>query len=117
MAKSGNHEDGDDLQLKPYHYPVFNGLGRKATFMGVPTVIFLGTLACTALLAMLISLYLWIAPFILIPLFAAITKTDDRAFEVWWLELKTRIHNGNKRFWHGSSYSPTSYSSRRPWRK
>lgn len=118
MTKSTDHDDDDDtIELKPYHYPVFNGLSRKATFMGVPTMIFLGTLAGVAISAMFIGLYMWVAVFILIPLFAAITKSDDKAFQIWWLELKTRFKNGNKKFWNGSSYAPTSYSSRRPWRK
>lgn len=117
MADRNDLDGGDDFDLKPFHSPVFNGLGRKATFMGVPTMVFLGTLACVAVSAMFIGLYMWVALFILIPLFAAITRSDDRAFEIWKLELKTRVRNLNKSFWNGSSYTPMSYPSRRPWRK
>ncbi|WP_370635919.1 VirB3 family type IV secretion system protein [Paralcaligenes sp. KSB-10] len=38
-------------------YPVFKGLGRKATFMGIPTTLLLGAFACVAIIAMMAGLY------------------------------------------------------------
>ncbi|NYT79547.1 VirB3 family type IV secretion system protein [Alcaligenaceae bacterium] len=109
----GQHE----RHTTPYHHPVFKGLGRKATFMGVPTMLFLGTLGGVAFTAMIFGLIWWAALFVLLPTIALITRSDDKAFDIWALEIRTRLRNRNKRFWNGSSYAPISYSSRRPWRK
>ncbi|EKU31454.1 VirB3 family type IV secretion system protein [Alcaligenes nematophilus] len=116
MANNPDNYDDDETELKPFHYLVFNGLGRKPTFMGVPTMVFLGTLSSVAILAMFIGLYMWATLIFVIPWLAWITKSDDKAFEIWGLELKTRFKNRNKSFWNGSSYAPTSFSARRPWR-
>lgn len=99
------------------HFPVFKGLGRKPTFLGIPTVWFLSVVSAVAFLAMLFGLWLWLSLFIILPIMAAISKTDDRAFEIWILEIKTRMRNKGKNFWGGSSYSPNIHSKKRPWVK
>lgn len=106
----------NDPQTSPYHYPVFLGLGRKPTFMGIPTVWFVTTIMIVGSTAMIFGLWLWLSLFVLLPAMAIITRTDDKAFDIWALELKTRVRNRNKKWWNGSSYSPISYP-RRPWQK
>lgn len=105
----------EDTKTKPYHYPVFLGLGRKATYMGIPTVWFIGTIMIVGFSAMLFGLWLWGSLLFLLPTMAFITKSDDKAFDILALELTTRFRNKNKKLWNGSSYSPLSYP-RRPWR-
>jgi len=106
----------NDIQTTRYHYPVFKGLGRKPTFLGIPTVWFLSSVSCVAFVAMIFGLLWWASLLVLLPTMAIITKTDDRAFDIWLLELKTRTTNRNKTFWGGSSYAPMSYPKRRTWR-
>jgi len=96
-------------------YPVFKGLGRKPTFMGVPTMLLLGAFIGVAIIAMVVGLAWWGLLLVVVPAIAIMTREDDRAFEVLALEFKTRWRNRNKRFWNGSSYSPQGYSRRRPW--
>lgn len=96
-------------------YPVFKGLGRKPTFMGIPTTYALGGFIAVAIIAMTIGLAWWGLLFIVMPTIAVITKNDDKAFDVLWLELKTRKSNRNKKFWQGSSYAPNDYPKTRPW--
>ena len=100
----------------PNTYPVFKGLGRKATFMGVPTKLLLGAFACIAIIAMTAGLAWWGLLFVVMPALAILTREDDKAVDVLMLELKTRRRNRNKRFWQGSSYALQSYHQRRPWR-
>lgn len=102
----------DELHTSAYHYPVFKGLGRKPTFMGIPTTWFLCTVSAVAFFAMLFGLIWWATLLVVLPVMAVITKTDDRAFDVWILELKTRGRNRNKTFWGGSSYAPTRHFRR-----
>lgn len=102
----------EDLKTSAYHHPVFKGLGRKPTFMGIPTTWFLCTVSVVAFMAMLFGLIWWTALLVVLPTMAIITKTDDRAFDVWILELKTRGRNRNKAFWGGSSYAPTTLTRR-----
>lgn len=97
-------------------YPVFRGLGRKATFMGVPTKLLLGAFTCVAIVAMTAGLAWWGLLFVVIPTLAILTRDDDKALDVLWLELKTRRRNRNQRFWQGSSYALQGYHRRRPWR-
>ena len=106
----------EEVKKNPYHYPVFKGLGRKATYMGIPTVWFIGTIMLVGFSAMLFGLWIWLLLFVLLPVMAIVTKTDDRAFDIWGLELTTRARNRNKKHWNGSSYSPLSYPRQRPWR-
>lgn len=109
--------DNEEVKKTPHHYPVFKGLGRKPTYFGIPTVWFLGTFMAVAMAAMLFGLILWGSLIVILPVLAIITKTDDRALDVWILELKTRWRNKNKSFWNGSSYTPLNHPKRRPWRK
>src|SRR3546814_4278306 len=97
-------------------YPVFRGLGRKATFMGVPTKLLLGAFTGVAMIAMTAGLACWGLLFVVIPMLAILTRDDDKALDVLWLELKTRRRNRNQRFWQGSSYAVQGYHRRRPWR-
>lgn len=97
-------------------YPVFKGLGRKATFMGVPTKLLLGAFTCVAIIAMTVGLAWWGLLFVVMPTLAILTRDDDKALDVLWLEIKTRRCNPNKRFWRGSSYALQGYHRRRPWR-
>jgi len=96
-------------------YPVFKGLGRKPTFLGVPTTLLFGAFLAVALIAMLAGLAWWGLLIVVLPTIAVLTRHDDKAFDVLWLELQTRTRNRNKTFWNGSSYAPSGYSSRRPW--
>ena len=98
-------------------YPVFKGLGRKPTFMGVPTTLLLGAFICVAVIAMTFGLIWWSLLVVVMPVIAIMTRDDEKAFDVLWLELKTRSRNRNKAFWNGSSYAPSGYDKRRPWRK
>jgi len=100
----------------PNTYPVFKGLGRKATFMGIPTTLLLGAFACIAIIAMTAGLAWWGLLFVVMPTLAILTREDDKAMDVLRLELRTRRRNRNKRFWQGSSYALQSYHRRRPWR-
>ncbi|GAB2884663.1 VirB3 family type IV secretion system protein [Paralcaligenes ginsengisoli] len=97
-------------------YPVFKGLGRKATFMGIPTTLLLGAFACVAIIAMMAGLAWWGLLFLVIPALALLTRDDDKALDVLWLEFKTRRRNRNQRFWRGSSYALQGYHRHRPWR-
>jgi len=103
----------EEYKNTAYHYPVFRGLGRKPTFMGIPTIWFLGAVSTVAFLSMLFGLYWWASLFVVLPTMAIITKTDDRAFDIWILELQTRTRNKNKAFWGGSSYTPNGQRKRR----
>ncbi|CAM5208237.1 hypothetical protein OURE66S_03580 [Oligella ureolytica] len=48
----------EDLKTTAYHHPVFKGLGRKRTIMGIPTTWFLCTVSVVAFMAMLFGLIL-----------------------------------------------------------
>lgn len=96
-------------------YPVFKGLGRKPTFLGVPTTLLLAAFSVVAMIAMTVGLAWWGLLLIVIPTIKIVTRDDDKAFDVLWLEFKTRARNRNKRFWAGSSYAPIGYDTRRPW--
>lgn len=96
-------------------YPVFKGLGRKPTFMGVPTTLLLGAFSVVAIIAMTAGLAWWGLLLVAVPTIKIVTRDDDKAFDALWLEFKTRIRNSNKKFWIGSSYAPTGYDIRRPW--
>lgn len=97
-------------------YPVFKGLGRKATFMGIPTTLLLGAFACVAIISMMAGLAWWGLLFLVIPVLAVLTRDDDKALDVLWLEFKTRRRNRNQRVWRGSSYALQGYHRHRPWR-
>lgn len=104
------------IHQNPNTYPVFKGLGRKATFMGVPTTLMLGAFVCVAVIAMTAGLAWWGLLFVVMPALAIATRNDDKALDVLWLELKTRRTNRNQRFWRGSSYAIQDYHRDRPWR-
>jgi len=100
----------------PHTYPVFKGLGRKATFMGIPTTLLLGAFAVVAIIAMTAGLAWWGLLFVVMPALAIVTRDDDKALDILWLEIKTRRTNRQQRFWRGSSYAPQGYHRDRPWR-
>jgi len=99
----------------PLGYPVFKGLGRKPTFLGVPTTLLFSAFLAVAFTAMLAGLVWWGLLLVVLPTIALLTRHDDKAFDVLWLELQTRTRNGNKSFWNGSSYAPSAYRAKRPW--
>ena len=96
---------------------MFKGLGRKATFMGIPTTLMLGAFVCVAIIAMTAGLAWWGLLLVVMPTLAMLTRDDDKAIDILWLELKTRRTNRQQRFWHGSSYAPQGYHRHRPWRR
>lgn len=106
-----------DSHTDPTTYPVFKGLGRKATFMGIPTTLMLGAFAVVAIIAMTAGLVWWGLLFVVMPTLAIITRNDDKALDILWLEIKTRRTNRRKRFWRGSSYALQGYHRERPWRR
>ena len=101
----------------PTTYPVFKGLGRKATFMGIPSTLLLGAFAVVAIIAMTAGLAWWSLLFVVMPALAIITRDDDKALDILWLEIKTRRTNRHQRFWRGSSYAPQGYHRDRPWHR
>jgi type IV secretion system protein VirB3 len=101
----------------PNTYPVFKGLGRKATFMGIPTTLLLCAFAAVAIIAMTAGLAWWGLLFVVMPALAIVTRDDDKALDILWLEIKTRRTNRQQRFWRGSSYAPQGYHRDRPWRR
>lgn len=109
--------DTNEARIDTNSYPVFKGLGRKPTFMGLPTNLLLGTFICVAFIAMTIGLIWWLLLVVMLPVIAIMTREDEKAFDVLWLELKTRTRNRNKAFWQGSSYAPSGYDTGRPWRR
>lgn len=58
--------------MNDHSYPVFKGLGRKATFMGVPTRLLLGAFAVVAMIAMTAGLAWWGLLFVVMPTLAPI---------------------------------------------
>src|SRR3546814_14775676 len=80
------------------------------------TTLFRSAFTCVAIVAMTAGLAWWGLLFIVIPTLAILTRDDDKALDVLWLELKTRRRNRNQRFWRGSSYALQGYHRRRPWR-
>ena len=100
----------------PFHHLVFRGASRSPTLLGIPTIVCFGTFMAVAMTAMLFGLAMWLSLIVIYPILLGITSRDENAFRILWLEAKTRLINRNKAFWLGSSYAPTSYSRRRPWR-
>src|SRR5690606_17528320 len=64
--------------MNDHSYPVFKGLGRKATFMGVPTRLLLGAFAVVAMIAMTAGLAWWGLVFVVMPTLAILTRDDDK---------------------------------------
>lgn len=106
----------DNRDTHPFHHPVFKGASRVPTVFGIPTVIFAGSVLVVAQLAMVFGLVWWLSLAAILPLFAAITRHDDRAFHILWIGIKTRYLNRNKSFWNGSSYTPSTYPKSRTWK-
>lgn len=115
MHTEGSFEE--TRRTKDHHHPTFKGAGRVPTKFGIPTVILVGTVMAVAITAMVAGLIWWFSLLIILPIFSAITRHDDRAFHILGLGLRTRFLNRNKGFWNGSSYSPLTYPQRRTWRK
>ncbi|AGF75070.1 TrwM protein [Bartonella australis AUST/NH1] len=100
-------------QQKQKEFPLFKGATRVPTIWGVPMIPLMVMAMGVAVVAMTISLLWW---FVALPLWfimAQITKSDDRAFRIWWLWIDTKFRNRNKNFWGASSYSPSNYRKRR----
>lgn len=115
-AHQGSTTQTPATHQNPNTYLVFKGLGRKATFMGIPTTLMLGAFVCIAVIAMTAGLAWWGLLFVVMPALTIVTRDDDKALDVLWLEIKTRRMNRNQRFWHGSSYATQGYHRDRPWR-
>ena len=115
------HQDATDQTPAAHQncntYPVFKGLGRKATFMGIPTTLMLGAFSIVAIIAMTAGLAWWGLLFVVMPTLAIVTRDDDKALDILWLEIKTRRTNRQQRFWRGSSYALQDYHRDRPWRR
>ncbi|WP_417276816.1 type IV secretion system protein VirB3 [Castellaniella sp.] len=119
-TRSAHHDSTGqtpDSHRDPTTYLVFKGLGRKATFMGIPTTLLLGAFAVVAIIAMTAGLAWWGLLFVVMPALAIITRDDDKSLDILWLEIKTRRTNRQQRFWRGSSYAPQGYHHDRPWRR
>ena len=102
-------------QIPSYHYPLFKGATRVATVKGgVPTRAFVA-LVFTVVIVAMFTVYGWLLFPLLYPILAIISRSDDRAFWIWELWLKTKFIVPNKAFWGAVSYTPTPYSRRRPW--
>src|SRR3546814_4707104 len=57
------------------------------------TTLFRSAFTCVAIVAMTAGLAWWGLLFIVIPTLAILTRDDDKALDVLWLELKTRRRN------------------------
>lgn len=101
----------DDYDIKPF--PLFKGATRVPTFFGVPTMPLLAAVSAVAIIAMWVSLWCWLLLIPLVVIMRLITRHDDRAFSIWWIWFETKARNRNKKFWGGSTYSPTDYRRRR----
>jgi type IV secretion system protein VirB3 len=110
--------DAENLDEKD-DFPLFQGMTRIPKVFGVPIeplmLLVLVTYCVQAVLGLMWTLLG--LPFYLLMLL--IVRKDDRAFHILWLVFLTRVINGNKRFWNGSSYTPNPYSKRqaRLWRR
>lgn len=98
-----------DIEYRPTPYPLFKGATRKATFLGVPTTPLLAVVILVGVLAITISLAVWLIMPVIIFIMAQITRHDDKAFRIWWLWFETKGRNRNKVFWGASSYTPSDY--------
>lgn len=96
-------------------FPLFKGATRTPTVGGVPVKPLFGMLMLVAILAMCVSLWLWALAAPLWGVMAAVTRTDDRAFDIAILWIDTKVRNG-WRVWRASSYAPLGYDKNRPWR-
>jgi len=93
-------------------FPLFKGATRVATYAGVPTMPLMVMLIGVASLTLLTSLWcVLLAPPLWLTM-ALITKSDDRAFRIWWLWIETKLMNRNKTFWGASSYAPVARRKR-----
>lgn len=103
----------DEQHEQPASYPVYKGLTRSATILGVPMVPLLVMTMAVAVVALTISIFWWALWPVLCFIMAQITKYDDQAFRIIGLWIDTKVLNGNKKFWGASTYSPISHKKRR----
>lgn len=98
-----------DNQEQPF--TLFKGATRVPTlsFTGVPVMPFMVMAISVASIAMVVSLWAWLAVPPLWIMMAVLTKNDDRAFRIIGLFLDTKLRNKNTSFWKASTYGPTDY--------
>lgn len=100
-------------------FPLFQGMTRIPKVFGIPIEPFMLLVLVTYCVQAVLGL-MWAllgVPFYFLMLL--IVRKDDCAFHILWLVFLTRVINGNKGFWNGSSYSPNPYPKRRAhlWRR
>lgn len=95
-------------------YPLFKGMTRVATFLGVPIVPLVLGVAAVAFVAMWSrNLLIFI---LVVPVWGvmwAVTSTDDKKFRLLGLWFETTFSNKHKAFWNASTYSRTAYRKRK----
>src|SRR3990172_8949319 len=91
---------------RPEPFPLFKGCTRVPCVMGVPLTPIVAMVVVVAALAMVWSLWWWLAAPPAWFLMAQITRNDDKAFRIVWLWLDTKVRNRNKGLWAASSYAP-----------
>ncbi|MGS1117408.1 type IV secretion system protein VirB3 [Castellaniella sp. UC4442_H9] len=101
----------------PNYSCVFKGMRRSVMLMGVPLMPAIVALVLTWFAVLVGGLVWWVLLGAIWPILWMITKHDERAFHILWLGIRTRVSNGNKAVWQGSSYTPLTYSRHRPWRR
>lgn len=116
MESRNSEPDGTGPLDRTYSY-VIKGMRRSVLFMGVPLAPAIVAFVVVWLIVLVGGLLWWLLLAAIFPVLWMITKHDERAFHILWLGLQTRLSNGNKAIWRGSSYTPLTYSQRRPWRR
>jgi type IV secretion system protein VirB3 len=104
-------------------FPLFKGATRVPTVAGVPLVPLVSLVVSVTSVAVMFGIW-WLA--LLVPgwlLMAQVTRSDDRAFRILWLWMRTKLANrlrmirfsGRDEFWGASTYSPSD--GRRSWER
>lgn len=89
-------------------HDLYKGATRPPMIFGVPTSALIWAFLGVAMLATMISIFVWtLFPFVVF-IMRLISKKDDRAFRLWglWLDTKKRCNTEVTKFWGGTSYSP-----------
>lgn len=101
-------------------HDLYKGATRPAMLGGVPTSALIWAFLGVAMLATMISIFVWIIfPFVFL-IMRLISKKDDRAFRLWgmWFDTKKRCNPEVKKFWGGTSYTPMKIKHQyQAWRK
>ena len=94
-------------------FPLYKGATRAAVYLGVPLIPLVVMFMGVAVLSMLLGLWWW---GLLLPgwiFLAQVTRSDDRAFRILGLWLRTKVLNrwrlrllgGQGEFWGASTYA------------